>query len=186
MASQPNIHNDEAPTLHGARTVQEILRRTGGQDLLDWLKGLGFWVDETKRSAKAPPQEFSSMRDAAGSQLSDLLAYWSSEYARSSSILGALQGEQVRLKVSLERAQAEALLEVVNEYHNEGKKIPSQRILDAHVQSSLRYQEARNRTAVIEQALKAVAGVKEAAAGIRDGVSREITRRGDLLRGRIE
>lgn len=190
MRNQDDLFDEQTksvPSLYQARTVEEVLRRTGGTELISWLRSLGFWADETagRRAAKVP-QKYSTLNDMAGHQLGDALAEWSSEYARATEILGVLQAERIRLKLALDRTGAEAALRILKEKKEEGEKIPTQRILDTLVSMDKRYQEEEDRLALIDQAIKAVSGVKEAAQGIRDGISREITRRGDMMRGRLE
>ncbi len=186
MSNQSEMIYEGAPSLHGARNVEDVLRRTGGQDLLSWMRALGFWVESktSKHTNAEKPRAFT--HTTTGGQLSDMLAYWSSEYARSAEILGVLQGERIRLKVEVDRVHAQVSLRLLEELKETETKSPTQKILEMHVLQDTTYREHQDRMVVIDTAIKAMSGAKEGSQGIRDGISREITRRGDLARGRLD
>lgn len=187
MRNQDALFDGGVPALKGVRSAEDLLQRTGGDSIISFLRSLGFWIDERRSGPAAnPPTTYTTPSDATGRELSDMLAYWSSEFARASEILGVLQGERMRLKLALDRVAAEVALEIISQKKKAGEKLPTKAVLDLEVSIAPSYKEAEDRLALLDQAIKAMAGVKEGVQAIRDGISREITRRGDAIRGRIE
>lgn len=179
------------PGLDDAKSVDDVLRRSGGGEVLAMLRRLGFWTGDAqslsdRNSRKAAfPRKFSSIHDVGSDTLGDYLAYWSSEQSRALEVLGALDGERYRLQLAIERARAEAGLEIINQAKETGERITKQEI-DIRVENHPKVREAIDRLAPVQQLYLAVLNFKNAAEVRAAAISREITRRGDLARGRVD
>lgn len=175
------------PGLDDARSVDEVLRRSGGGEVLAMLRRLGFWTGEgqVERKREQFPRKFSTIRDLGSETLGDYLAYWSSEQGRALEVLGALDGERYRLQLAIDRARAEAGLEIIKKAKDDGERVTKQEI-DIRIENHEKVREAVDRLAPVQQLYLAVSSFKNAAEVRAAAISREITRRGDLARGRVD
>lgn len=180
---------EDTPGLEGARTVDEVLRRSGSDEVVGLLRRLGFWTTDidrrTAQTVRAFPVRFSDLRDLEGDNLGDLLAYWSSEVARAGEMIAALEGEKARLTLRLDRIRAQAGLEILREARGADEKITT-RELEMRVAVDQRVQAAEDRLSPVEAALRALKEIRSAAEVRAQAVSREITRRGDLMKAGID
>lgn len=165
------------------RSVEAILQRSDGDWIVMLLRRLGFWVNETKdRTRTERPFPTSWRENRAGQvELGDELAYWSSEYGRVCSLLGALDAERSRLKSELAMLKARIGDQIWGSVPENDKK-PAKWLLDQQILSHRDVREQQKRVNLVETAYRALVGAKEACGSYRDAVSREITRRGGELK----
>ncbi len=169
--------------LSGVQNANELLRRVGAEDVLMLLSKLGFWVGGTQRGPeKAFPTDLSRMES---SSLGDEAAYWQSELSRAVALAGALRGHKQTLDTKLKRVRSAATLAIVDGVPA-GEKAPVSTVLAARVADRPEVREAEDALDALGSALVALDSVIVAYEGYARVISREISRRGDLLRARIE
>lgn len=175
------------PTSGKMRNVEEILARTGGESIIILLRRLGFWVgaDNKVGSVVSFPRKFSNLTETGDNSIGDLLAYWTSEYGRVSEMLGALSSERIRLKTALSQARSYATRKIHQQAKAAEEKAPGVRLLEALIAEDDAVQDVTARLSLIEQTIGSLNEIRNAIGAYREAVSREITRRGDLIRGRI-
>lgn len=184
---------DAAAAIDGARSVGDVLKRVGSEELLTFMRRMGFWtsdleVGQSRRTA-APPKKFTGVPDVAQmgrETLGDQLAYWASEFGRACEVLGVLEGELKAAKLRLKRAEARAARDAYKRLKEEEARRPTKTEVDLDVALDPEVQTEEDKVVLLTQAITAIAGFKEAAGAYRDAISREITRRGDVYRGGMQ
>lgn len=173
--------------LSGITSANELLRRLGAEQVLVLLQRLGFWVAGenplTSQNRKVFPSDLSKLNSA---QLGDQCSYWQSELSRLIAIIGAIQSQKVVSEFELKRARNTALASLLKQYRAGDEKPPSQTGLAAEVSTRPEVQTAEEALLGLDVSITALGAIKEALEGYARVLSREISRRGDLLRSGVE
>lgn len=174
--------------LGGVTTANELLRRLGAEEVLVLLQRLGFWVaaegpNPVAGTAKQFPKDLSRLNSG---QLGDECSYWQSELSRVVAIIGALQSRRLVAEFEVKRARNTAMSRLLRGYRDREEKAPSQAALSAEVATQPDVASAEETALAVEVAVTALGAVKESLEGYTRVLSREISRRGDLLRSGVE
>jgi len=174
--------------ISGVSTANDLLRRMGAEEVLVLLQRLGFWVaaegpNPARGATRQFPKDLSKVDTA---QLGDESSYWQSELSRVVTIIGALQSRRLVTEFELKRARNTALARILRGYKDREEKAPSQAALNAEVATQPDVQSAEEASLAVEVAVMALSAVKESLEGYTRVLSREISRRGDLLRSGVE
>lgn len=175
--------------LTAVNSAAQLLQVTGdGRELVSLLRRLGFWLGDQSPDVRAPehcrpfPVEISNL---TSDQIADVHSYWTSEQARVCALIGALQRQRHILVIELKRAKASAAATVLRQARDNGEKAPSSTALAAFVDTSETVITAEDKLAHVDGLIAALNAVKEAVEGFCRVASREIARRGDLLRSGV-
>lgn len=170
-------------SLRNVKTLQQALERTpNGVDAVALATKLGIWTAE---SHKATPQRkaFPSNVAALGpNELSDLMAYWTSEFGRINELAGVLVGQRELLKLKGKAARAAARSRLRREKSNE--KLSSTALNDA-AEEDAAVLEADERLQVVEVLLAQIQAAKEATQQYIASASREISYRDAQMKARM-
>lgn len=173
--------------LGGVATANDLLRRVGAEQVLALLQRLGFWVggdNPTSGATRRPfPRDLSRLDS---NKLGDEASYWQSELSRVIGVTGALQARRIETDFQLKRARNLATAALLRGYREREERAPTQSALAAEVAERPEVQDAEEALLTIEVVLTALGAVKEAYEGYCRVLSREVSRRGDLIRGGIE
>jgi hypothetical protein len=174
--------------LGGLGNANDLLRRVGAEQILVLLQRLGFWVGGDNplaggRTRKTFPLDISKLESGS---LGDESSYWQSELSRVVAILGALQARRLEAEFQLKRASNLATASLMRSYRESETKVPTQSALNAEVAERPEVQEAEEALLVVKIVLEALMAVKECYEGYCRSLSREVSRRGDLLRAGIQ
>lgn len=169
--------------LSGVRNAADLLRRSGGGDVLALLERLGFWVGGDNPVAVDGRKPFRTDVSRLGPDaLGDESAYWQSELSRVTSILGALESQKLIAAFDLKRVRNTAAARTLEEARTEERKTPTRDQLSISVEERPEVRSAAERVLMIDVVLAALGAVKEAYEGYCRALSREVTRRGDMAR----
>lgn len=154
------------------------------------LKKLGLWSTQAHDHIDTRPAFKKNLAELSSDQIATEHAYWSSEAGRISELHGFLTAQKVRTDLNLKVAQAQSRNRVRNNKtyttNAEGKekKLTQGEVNDlAEADSAM--QDARKESMVVETTLASVSAAKEATLMYLSTISREITRRGDMLKSRL-
>jgi hypothetical protein len=186
-----------AVSLRGVRTADDLIRSAGGDELLSLLSSLGFWVGGGGNPTEPARTFQQSVADMAPDTLGNESSYWQSELSRVVAVVGALAAQSKLSKLDLSRAKSAAVVAVYdaasqNQGSGDDASAPPARAkaltkaqVDAMVAQRPEVQARENNLVIIEAAVVALDAAREAIEGYLRMLSREITRRGDLIRGRF-
>lgn len=175
-----------------ARTTNELIKQMPGDSVAfsNTLKKLGLW---TAIAHNAIDERRPFSRNIAAldpDTLADEQAYWASEAGRITELHGFLTAQKVKsdleLKVATAKARSQVRQQNANKTDANGKaiKLTTGEVNDlAEAQQVLI--DARQSAVLVESTVAAVAATKEATLLYLNTLSREITRRGDLLKARM-
>lgn len=158
-----------------------------GRELLGMLRRLGFWVGDGS-TVEAPhycrpfPVKIS---DLSSEQLADLSSYWTSELSRVIALIGALSREMNEQELLLRRERARATNRVLAAAEAAEERTPTKTRIDACVALDNEVIEIEDRMAFIDGIVVALKATKEGVESYCKTASREITRRGDLLKAHV-
>lgn len=164
-------------------SAADLLRRVHAEGVLTLLQRLGFWVgeaDSTLRSKRFP----STVSEMHTNELGDENAYWQSELSRAIEIHGALRSQRHTMETTLKRARARALKAEVEKVPAD-QKMPTKAVFDARVAENPQVMEAEDALVTLNTAIDTLEAVVNAYEGYTRALSREISRRGDQIRGRL-
>lgn len=170
----------------GITSANDLMRRLGADQILVLLQRLGFWVagDNPVSQQRRPfPRDLSKLDS---SSLGDECAFWQSELSRVVTIMGALESRRMVADHEVKRARNTAASRILRQLKDAGEKAPSQSVLATEVAALPDVQSAEDDKLGLDVALTALSAVKEAIEGYTRVLSREISRRGDLLRAGVE
>lgn len=119
-------------------------------------------------------------------QLSDEHAYWRSEMGRLTELVGLLHGQKQLMKVEMKKVLATSRSRVRRELaEQEGeRRIPRTEVNDLAAESP-EVLETEEKFGYLEMLIAQAEASKEATLSYLEGISREITSRGDQLKARI-
>lgn len=175
-----------------ARTTNELIKQmpAGSVPFATMLKKLGLWSERSHNAIDERRSFIRNLAEIGPDQLADEHAYWTSEAGRISELHGFLVAQKVRTDFDTKIAQAQARTQVrknnASKTDAAGKpvKMTAAEINDeAEMLQVLR--DARERAILVESTLASMAATKEATLLYLNTISREITRRGDLLKARV-
>lgn len=174
--------------LGGVTSANELLRRLGAEQVLVLLQRLGFWVaGDGANPLGGVRREFPhDLSKLDSGRLGDESSYWQSELSRVIAIMGALQSQKVVADFELKRARNTATARLLRQYREQDEKAPSQAALAAEVATQPEVQTKEEGLLGLDVAITALSAVKDAFEGYARVISREISRRGDLLRSGVE
>lgn len=171
--------------LGGVTSANDLMRRVGAEQVLVLLQRLGFWVGGDRpvnEQRREFPRDLSKLDSDA---LGDHCSYWQSELSRVVAVIGALQARQLIAQFDVKRARNTATARLMREYRDRDEKLPSQSALAAEVAGCADVQSPEESLLTVEVAITALGAVKDALEGYTRVLSREISRRGDLLRAGV-
>lgn len=174
--------------LGGVTSANELLRRLGAEQVLVLLQRLGFWVagdgaNPITTNHRKFPHDLSKLDSG---RLGDECSYWQSELSRVVAIIGALQSQKVVASFEVKRARDTAMARLLRAAREANEKAPTQAALAAEVATQAEVQSREEGLLGLEVTITALSAVKEALEGYCRVLSREISRRGDLLRSGVE
>lgn len=170
--------------LGGVTSANELLRRVGGEQILVLLQRLGFWVgSEQPEKKKSFPLDISKLDS---NQLGDEASYWQSELSRITAILGALESRKLFAENEVKRAKNAGLARLSRGYREKNQKQPAATVVAAEVASLPEVMAAEETLLAIAMVTTSLEAAKEGIEGYCRTTSREISRRGDLLRSGVE
>lgn len=172
------------------RTTSELIADLPDSKIAESLRALGLWTKaaHNKIDQRRPfPQNLATMEsDALGNEQ----AWWSSEAGRIMELHGLLMGQKIRTDLEVKVALAKARASVrrrntkAREADPEVKKMTATEVND-EAESEQILLDAREEAGLVDAMLASVAASKEATLLYLSTLSREITRRGDLVKGRL-
>lgn len=175
-----------------ARTTNELIKQlpTEAAPYADMLRRLGLWTTRSHASIDERRPFLRNLAEAGPDQLADEHAYWTSEAGRITELHGFLVAQKVKSDLELKLAAAKARTTIRRQNQNrtgpDGKPV---KMTAAEVNDQAEGQQvlidAREASAIIETTLASLAATKEATLLYLNTLSREITRRGDLLKARV-
>lgn len=173
------------PSLSGSYSVNDVVSRDGGSDVLQLLRRAGFWSESANPLRPDERRAFPTQLHALSSdELGDQNAYWQSELSRVTEALGVLDAERYRRQIEVRRARSHSAEQILNNLP-EGEKRPTKAELDVRVDLQPEVVEAENDLASVEITYRALQAIRESYEGVCRVLSREITRRGDELRAGV-
>lgn len=163
----------------------ELLRAAGAADVLSLLRKLGFWVGDGRRGDRPERAFRHDLAELTPTELGNESGYWQSELSRVIAVLGALSGAERRLKHKIKRARDQEAVRLLREAADKGEKAPTKAVLDIKVSEHTSVVQLENQLGVLESVSIALSAAREAIEGYCRVLSRELTRRGDMLRAGI-
>jgi hypothetical protein len=168
--------------LRKVEDAESLLRAAGAGEILGVLQRLGFWVGGGRNPA-SPVRQFSpDISRLESGRLGDETGYWQSELSRVTAILGALDGQERLLKSRTKRARDVAAATILRSAKDAEEKAPTSAQLSVQVSERPEVVELEEQVALLEAVAVTLAAARDAIEGYCRVLSRELTRRGDLLR----
>lgn len=143
---------------------------------------LGLWTTTLHRPGVQRRAMRSRLAEADDRTLADEHLYWVSELGRITELVGMLNAQEVPAALAVKVAKARARVEARR--RTDGKQ-PTQSALDDLADVDPVVIEAEQQLGRIRSLLASAAAAKEATAGYVQGLSREITLRGDGKRAHL-
>lgn len=179
-------------TSPSARTTNELIKQVPGNSVqfANMLKRLGLWTTRAHDQIDERRQFVSNLAAISPDQLAEEQSYWSSEAGRITELHGFLQAQSLQADLNVKHAQATARSNVRQQNASKvdaaGKpiKLTAGEVGDLAEQQTI-LKDAREQAVFVESALVAVAATKEATFLYLNTLSREITRRGDLMKASL-
>lgn len=191
MSDDGNPFNDEIEASNGSLNLDSItdaealLCAAGASDVLGLLKRLGFWVGSGRRGDQ-PEQAFNpKLADLTPRELGNDSGYWQSELSRVIAVLGALSGAERRVKHQIKRARDREAARLLREAAEKEEKAPTKAVLDVMVSEHITVIQLEQQLGVLESVSISLNAAREAIEGYCRVLSRELTRRGDMLRASL-
>lgn len=175
-----------------ARTTNELIKQLpeGSTPFATMLRKLGLWTSVAHNTVDERRPFQKNLASIGPDSLADEHAYWTSEAGRVSELHGFLMAQKVRtdleVRIATSKARAQVRQNHVGKVDASGKavKLTTTEVNDlAEAQQVLA--DARENAVLVESTLAAVAATKEATLLYLNTLSREITRRGDLMKARL-
>lgn len=171
--------------LTGVKTLNQVLARTrNGTAAVELAKQLGLWTEtahQAKRLRDAFPERLSELTP---SQLSDLYAKWTGEYARVLELCGAITGQEALLRLQLKSAQAAARARIRRAVPAEAKP-PSSGALADQADEDAAVTDLIEQSGLLVLLGAQAQAAKEATAQYLATISREISFRDAQMKARI-
>lgn len=176
--------------------ANELLDKVGADSLLRLLQRLGFWAgwgDGNPLGGQTKKFRVDLSKLESG-QLGDEAAYWQSELSRAIAVAGALQAQRMISNMNVKRAKDAAAAAVLREREQASKQpvpegevpVKQERLTGALLASLVAERpevvDEENKLLLLDVVLASLDAVKEAIEGYCRVLSREISRRGDLMR----
>jgi hypothetical protein len=171
--------------LGGVTSANDLLKKVGAEQVLVLLQRLGFWVAGNNPITSTPHAFPKDLSKLDSDHLGDECSYWQSELSRVIAIIGALESQKLVASFELKRAQNAITARLLRANQEDGKKPITAVALNSAIATAPEVQSPEEALLVIEVSLTALESVKTALEGYTRVLSREISRRGDLLRGGI-
>lgn len=165
--------------------AESLVRAVGATEVLNLLQRLGFWIGGGSNPTQPARQFNTDLANLSPVALGNEAGYWQSELSRVTSIAGALRGQQRRMTYRVKRRRDLLTADLIQEHHRENKKVPAQNQLAAIVSARNEILELEEASAMLDAVIIAFDAAKEAIDGYCRVLSRELTRRGDLLKAGI-
>ena len=191
MADDGNPFSNEIDAANGSLNLdsitdsEELLRAAGAGDVLGLLQRLGFWVGGGRRGDQPTKTFNSQLADLTPGQLGNESGYWQSELSRVTAVLGALAGAERKVKRQIKAARDREAARLLRDAAEQNEKVPTKAVLDVKVAEHVKVIELENQLGVLESVSITLAAAREAIEGYCRSLSREFTRRGDMLRAGI-
>lgn len=166
----------------GVRTLKDLLDQLpSGEAARVLASRLGLWTKQAHDSAaertRSYPTQFSRLGDG---ELSDANAFWLSEAARATELVGLLEGQKAMTSLAAKQARAQARARIRAAWDtardDAGKpvKYTSTQVADeAEADPGVIDQETR--AALLQQVIASAGAYKEACFAVVQGISREIS-----------
>ena len=168
----------------GVRSLSHVMERTpNGNDAILLATKLGLWTASAHNSVTERPAFPRTFPDGA-SELSNMLASWSSEYGRIAELVGLLVGQQQYLKTHGKRLRASARAKARRE-QAEGEKALAISALNDLAEDDSAVLENDEKLALVELLFSQAQATKEATAQYLAAISREISYRDAQMKARL-
>jgi hypothetical protein len=173
----------EEIALSNTTALDEVVSKLPtGRETLAISTKIGLWTAEYHK-AEVKRRKFPENVSALGpNQLSDQLAYWTSEFGRITELIGFLNGQREIAKLRLKSAKARSRSKVREERKSE--KLTSTALNDIAEEDSM-VLEIEEGMGTIEVLLAQVSATKEATAQYLASISREISYRDAQMKAKI-
>lgn len=173
------------------RTTNELMSHMPDSSMAQTLKRLGLWTDRAHSKVDERRPFKKSLSNLDSDTLSDEHSFWTSEAGRITELHGMLLAQKVRTdletKMEVARARTSVRRENSQETDSDGKpvkKLTASEVAD-RAEENAAVMDAREQAVTVESMLASVGAAKEATLLYLSTISREITRRGDLMKGRL-
>lgn len=172
--------------LDGIGTLSGALdRMEQGKAAYELSRRLGLFTPaHASAEARKPFLDGRRFSELSPDELSDEHSYWRSEAGRLTEILGLLNGQRSLEKLKVKAARARARSRVRARLREEERKASVSEVND-EAEEDTEVIGAEESFAYLEMLYAHAGAAKEATIGYLDGISREITSRGDQLKARV-
>ena len=177
--------------LSGVRTLPQVLARTpNGTDAVELAKRLGLWTGAAHEEIRPRRRFPANLADLTPPQLSNEVAHWTADFGRLTELVGALGGQRNQLRIRAKAVRAEARSKIRRRYADaaaadKAAKMPTASAVTDEAEEDPAVIDVEERLSVVELLLEQTQAAKEATAQFLATLSREISFRGDQMRGRI-
>lgn len=184
----------ESLDVSGVKTLSGLLEQLpSGNGARALAARLGVWTEEahadpTKHRRSNYPKEFSSL---GPNELSNTNAYWLSEAARATELVGLLEGQKIMLGLYTKQARAAVRGRLrkaaVDTAEKDGSKPVKYTVaeLNDEAEADTAVLEIELKAALLEQTLASTKAYKEACLALVAGISREISFRQAQMSARL-
>jgi hypothetical protein len=171
--------------LTGIKSLAQALARTkNGEAAVELARRLGVWTQDAHAATEVRRPFARNLSEMTPSQITDLYAYWTSEYGRIIELCGAINAQDTLLKIQLRSAQASARARIRRTVPEGGKTLTAAQLTDQAEEDS-QVIDLSDQTALVA-VLKAHAdAAKEATQQYLATISREISFRDAQMKARI-
>lgn len=173
------------PDIGGVRNLADLLAACpAGNDAARLAASLGVWSAPPTRAGgkREYPQKFSTLSD---DDLSDTNAYWNHELARSTELLGLLEGQRVLAALAGKTARYAARSAARTRLSDNTGKTPTSTAISDEAENDTRVAETNETAALLDMSVASVKAYKDACTTVVAGVSREISFRQDQYKASL-
>lgn len=174
----------------GIRTIAQVVEGTpSGTDVVALLTRLGLWTSVVHSGVTARQPFPRTIAGMTQQQLSNEVSYWTHELGRIIEVLGVLSGQKALLELQVKRARIVARARTRRTFDKvdaDGKllvKAPTATVINEAAEADPAVLDADDRLVNVEVISCSVVASKEATLAFLSTLSREITHRGDQIRG---
>lgn len=166
-------------------SAEDLLCAAGADDVLRLLQRLGFWVGGGVRPDRPPVRFNPRLAELSPTELGNTAGFWQSELSRVTAVIGALEAAQRRVRHEIRVVRAKEMARLVREASDRGDRPPARTVLEVLAAEHPQVGALEHQQGVLESVSVALSAAKDAIEGYCRVLSRELTRRGDLLRAGV-
>lgn len=178
-------------TFKPPRNTTELLKQLpNGTAVANAMRALGLWTTTAHSEVKGRRPFRRDLAEMDGNTLANEQAYWASELGRIAELRGLLRGQKVQANLALKVALAKARSSIREQHAESQKDVAKPTKLTAaeindRAEENADVQDERQALTAVEVFQASIDASHEVTLMYLQTLSREITRRGDVMKARI-